>query len=319
MRGNGWSFVRVAVCLCATLAVLVAYGVQAASTGTSGTAESYYKALHGKISLKLAKGSDGGKPTVELAVAWICKKAGVPYQVKRSRTLGKDKVKARVEPINYTDVVAGRAIVAVASKAGLAMKIDDRGVYLFPKSTDTTAGSTTPTALTPAQRFQLGQTLHVEVNAVHGKDVDSKYWEYRDVQQEVQLEIKLTAHRTFKSLKVVPHLYARIQKESLHESKYRNDKRPRYGPNKDFVEVHTETILVAGLARMQPYTATTKAIMLAYEVEGWYRGGKRRTGEKYYGYVVDIYIGDQLIKSVASTTKLLELLNRNKMTGFPID
>jgi hypothetical protein len=302
--------------LFAALCLLAATAAPAAESPFK--AEAYRKALHGTISLRLTKADDGGNPTLELAVAWICKKADVPYQVKRSRELSGDKVKARISPINYTDVVAGRAVVALAAQAGLVLQIDDNGVYLAPKPQEAAADPAQPRTLSVAQRMQLGQTLQVEVKALHGKEIDRYYWRDKEIEQQVQLCVKLTPTRGFASLKVVPHLYARIQKHSLRWSPPEEDDRPRYGPNKDFVEIHKETIMVSDLARLQVREVKTKPVTTEYEIYDSYSSENRRYGEKYYGCVVDFYIGDQLIKSVASTAKLLELTGRDQRTGFPL-
>ena len=290
----------------------------AQATDSPFKAEDYRKALHGTISLKLTKAKDGGKPTLELAVAWVCKKAGVPYQVTRSRQLTNDKVKVRISPINCTDVVAGRAIVSLAGKAGLVMKIDDNGVYLVPKPEEAEGDSSPSAKLTLSQCMQLGRALQVEVKALHGKEIDRDYWRDKEIEQQVQLSIKITPTKAFGSLKVVAYMYARIQKHSRRSSKYEDDTRPRYGPNKDFVEFHKETITVSGLPRLQARELKTKAVTTEYELyDGWY-SEDRRYGEKYYGCVVDFYIGDQLIKSVASTRKMFELIGRDQRTGFPL-
>ena len=301
------------------LAVVCLMAVLAAHPAESPTkAQTYYTALHNKISLQLAKAKDGGAPSLELAVAWVCKKAEVPYQVKRSRELGGDKVKVRVAPINYTDVVAGQAIVALAANAGLVMMIDDNGVYLMPKPDEPGGDAPAPQRLSLNQRLALGRALQVEVTALRGTDIDRTYWRDKEIAQKTQLDIKLTATAAFKNLKVVPHMYAHIQKHSRGSSDDEDDDRPRYGPNKDFVEVHKETITVAELPRMAPRELRTKAVTTEYEVYDSWHSTNRRYGEKYYGYVVDFYIGDQLIKSVASATKLFELLDRDTRTGFPL-
>jgi hypothetical protein len=305
-----------ASCLFAVLCLFTAGLAPAAENPFK--AETYRQALHGTISLRLTKADDGGNPTLELAIAWICKKAEVPYQTKRSRELCGDKVKARISPINYTDVVAGRAILALATQGGLVPNIDDNGVYLTPKPEDSGSDSPPPQALTVGQRVQLGLALQVEVKALHGKEIDRYYWRDRDVAQMTQLIIKVTGTRDFESLKVVPHLYAHIQKDSLDSYRYKNDSRPRYGPNKDFVEIHTETIAISGLPRLQAREVKTEPVTTEYEIYDSYYRNDYRYGEKYYGCIVDFYIGDQLIKSVASTSKLFDLVGRDTRTGFPL-
>jgi hypothetical protein len=311
MRTHRASLLFAALCL---LAVQPASAAESPST----KADDYRNALHGTISLQLAKAEDGGNPTLELAIAWICKKVEVPYQVKRSRELCGDKVKARISPINYTDVVAGRAVLTLATQAGLVPKIDDNGVYLTLKQGEAGNEAPPPTTLTVTQRLQLGQTLQVEVKALQGKDVDRYYWGDKDVEQKVQLSLKITATQAFASLKIVPHLYAHIQRHSRDSSDADDDSRPRYGPNKDFVELLTETIMISGLPRMEPREVKTKAASTAYSQYDTWSGVDRRYGEKYYGCIVDFYVGDQLIKSVASTTKLFELTGRDTRTGFPL-
>jgi hypothetical protein len=292
--------------------------VAAAHPADSPTkAEGYYKALYNKISLQLTKEKDGGPPTLELAVAWVCKKAEVPYQVKRSRELAGDKVKMRVAPINYTDVVAGQAVVTLAAQAGLVMMVDNDGVYLMPKPDAPAGDPPGRQALSLNQRLQLGRLLQVEVAALHGKDIDHQYWREKEVDQQTQLRIKVTPTAAFDNIKVVAHVYARILRHSRDSSRYEDDDRPHYGPDKDFVEIFNETIEVSGLTRLQPREIKTKAASTSYEVyDRWY-STDRRYGEKYYGFVVDFYVGDQLIKSVTSAAKLYELLERDSRTGFP--
>jgi len=242
----------------------------------------------------------------------------VPYQVERSRLLGKDKVKVRVPPINCTDAVAGRVIVAVAAKGDLKLKIDDKGVYLEPKPEGTDDNPLAERRLSVNERMRFGHLVQLEIDALHGKDIDKRWWGDRDVEQQVQLEITVRGIQAFKGLKLVTYIYARIQRDSLRTDEYREDKRPRYGPNRDFVEIHKQTIPIPVLARMTPQAFNTDAVLLEYEVEDYYYSGKRRYGEKYYGYVVDVYLGNDLIKSVASSAKMHELIGRHKRTGFPI-
>ena len=305
----------VAVWLLAASMLLAARAGASTLPDTTGPADAYRKLLHTKISLTLTKSKDGGKPTVELAVAWMCKKAGVPYQVKRSRELGKDKVKTRIDPINAADFVAGKGIVAIAAKVDLVMKIDAEGVYLAPKPDEPTVER----KLTPAERLQLGTTLIVELKPLHGKEVDKEYWGDKDIEQHVQLRIGLKSSRAFTSLKVVAYVFAQIQRDSLRWSDPEDDKRPRYGPKKEFVQIHKETFVVSGLPAMQDRELKTKVVKTSYELDDWYYSNDRRYGEKYYGCVVDIYFGDQLIKSVATTRKLHDLLGRDQRTGFPAE
>ena len=313
MKAHGTKRLTVTVWLLAASMLLAACAAASTLPGTTGSTDAYRKLLRAKISLTLTKSKDGGKPTVELAAAWMCKKAGVPYQVKRSRELSKNKVKTRIEPINVADFVAGKGIVAVAAKVGLVMKIDAGGVYLAPKP----ERPTVERKLTPAERLQLGNTLLVELKALHGKDVDKRYWRDKDIEQHIQLKIGLRSTRAFGTLKVVAHIYARIQRDSLRRSDPEDDKRPRYGPKKDFVQVHKETLVISGLPAMQPRELKTKVIKTSYELDEWYYSKDRRYGEKYYGAVVDFYLGDQLIKSVATTRKLHDLIGRDQRTGFP--
>ncbi|MBN1919450.1 MAG: hypothetical protein JW889_16255 [Verrucomicrobia bacterium] len=307
---------RTRLLMAAVAGLLVLLGARAAETPTK--AQGYYKALFSKISLQLAKAKDGGTPTIELAVAWVCKKAEVPYQVKRSRELGGDKVTGRVPPINYTNVVAGQAIVALAAQGGLVMMIDEEGVYLMPQPDAPAAVPPATRALSLNERHQLGLALQVNVTAIHGKDIDREYWREKDVEQQTQLRIKLTSTVALRDLKIAPRIYARIQRHSRGSSTYDDDKRPRYGSNKDFVEILSETITVAELPRLQAREIKSKAASTEYEVYDRWHGANRRYGEKYYGYVVDIYIGNQLIKSVTSTVKLYEVLGRDPRTGFPL-
>jgi hypothetical protein len=291
--------------------------VAAPATESPFKEDAYRKALHATISLELTKASDGGKPTLELAVAWICKKAEVPYQTKRSRELCGDKVKVRISPINYTDVVAGRAIVALATQAGLVPKIDDDGVYLAPKPEAAEGEKPPPRQLTLPERIQLGATINVEVKVRQNNETQRGSWGDKTVEQAVRLEIQFRTSRSFSALQVVARVYGRIQKESLDWPQYDDEKRPRYGPDKEFIELHSETFDISGVPRMQLKELKTEPVSTAYLEDDWWYKQDYRYGERYYGYVVDFCVGEQVVKSIACPARLFELIGRDKQTGYP--
>jgi len=122
----------------------------------------------------------------------------------------------------------------------------------------------------------------------------------------------------FKDLKLVTRIYSRIQRNTLRDSDPDDDSRPRYGPKKDIVEIHKQTHTIPALPIMEAREFKTKTVKLEYERHRSHDGGRtRRYGERYFGFVVDVYVGDSMIKSVTSTPKLHELLGRDQFTGFP--
>jgi len=297
--------------LAAIACLLAASAPSAARAAQPGqdtdSAATYRKALHGRINLVLAKAEGGGNPTVELAAAAICKGVGIPYQLERSRTLTKGRTATHIPPVNWIDVVAGKALVAVAARADLAMRIDAKGVYLVPRPENT---GTTPRKLTTTQRLQVGAALNVVADVLRGKQISDEY--YGD--QYVQLSIELKTTRAFKNLKVVVHMYARIDRSYLRSSGYDDDERPRYGPRGEFVEIHKKTLVVAELTPAQAHELKTKVINTWHGPDGYY---PYRYSEKYYGYVVDFFVNDQMVKSVVAPRKLHELIGRDTHTGFP--
>jgi hypothetical protein len=295
----------VIVCLLAAAAPPAARATQPGRD--AGSAETYRKALHGRINLVLAKAQGRGNPTVELAAAAICKGVGIPYQLERSRTLTKGRTATRIPPVNWIDVVAGKALVTIASKAGLAMRIDGKGVYLVPRPEST---DTTPRKLTTTQRLQVGAALNVVAKVLRGKQISDKY--YAD--QYFQLTIELKTTRAFKDLKVVVQMYARIDRSYLRSSSYDDDKRPRYGPRGEFVEIHKATLAVAELPPAQARELRSKVINTWQGPGGYY---PYRYSEKYYGYVVDFFVNEQMVKSIVAPRKLHELIGRDQHTGFP--
>jgi len=42
-----------------------------------------------------------------------------------------------------------------------------------------------------------------------------------------------------------------------------------------------------------------------------------RSGTEYYGWIIDVYSGNNLIKVVASNSALFHQLGRDRNTGFP--
>lgn len=309
MKGSSLGAAACAFCLLVAVAAL--------AVESPFKEDAYRKALHGTFSLQLSKASDGGAPTLELAVAWICKKVEVPYQVKRSRELCGDKVKVRIAPINCTDVVAGRAIVALATKAGLIMQIDDNGVYLKPKPEAAEGDEPSPRQLTLAERIQLGATINAEVKVLQEKETDRGTVAGKVVGQGVQLDVQFRTARQFSELQVVAYVYARIQKESLDWDEYNDPDMPRYGANKEFIQLHTQTFDIAGLPRMELKELKTEPVGTAYIVGDYWLEKGSRYGARYHGYVVDFCVGGQVIKSVANPGTLHELIGRDKQTGYP--
>ena len=298
---------EVVVVLLGLLAVFVGPAASLAQGGASVPdiqAEAHRLKLYTKISLRLEASKESGESTIERAVKLICAKAGVPYQAERSRTLSKGKATASIGPLNYTNVVAGKAVVVVAGKAGLTMRIDDKGVYLVPKP-----------KLTVAQRTRLGTNLQVDASAIFASDTVGRY--SKETVQRVHVQITLKGMLAFKDLKLVTRIYSRIQRTTLRQLEPGDETRPRYGPKMDIVEVHKQTHALPALQAMEAREFKTKIVKSKYERHHYSGGQSHRHGEKYYGFVVDVYVGNEMIKSVTSTPTLHELLGRDTITGFP--
>ena len=291
-----------AFCFLSTLLAGVAHGAQKDTSSTAKAVDVYLKKLKSKVSIEISSDDDEGKLTVENAIELLCDKAGVPYQTELSRAFCGERLTAQIESGDYDKVVASETIAEVAAKVGVVMRIDDKGVYLFPR-------------LTAQQRLQIGMQFRLEATASVHRQTEGRSGN-RTIFQDVKVHVELMSTRSLKDIKVVIHLYASIQKNSFRSSKYDRDTRPRYGQQMEFVRIHEEEMPIAVLPRMEYRQVESELITTSYKTQAA-RPTYKRYGERYYGYVVDVYLADQMIKSVASLKKLHQLLERDERTGFP--
>ena len=300
------------VLCCLVGAPVAALGADSATTApgdasaSTPTTQDYYNALLRKVTLQIAAGPDGAQPTVESAIAQICRQAGVPYQAEVSRTLVGDRLAVPVPPADLKDVVAADAIRALCAKAGLEPQLDAKGVYVAVK-VDRPPARTGGRELTPLERAQLGAGLNVSVKTLLDSEVQKEdendpnapSWtgstpSGKETRQSIKLEVSLISTKALKNVRVEAHVYA-----TKHG----------YGGDTNPSRARKQTVTVGSLAPGQARTVKPPGVVLTYTEQTYHRLGglrvTRRFGEKYYGWVIEVYTGNTLIKSVASSQGLL--------------
>ena len=98
-------------------------------SGKSDVVNQYRQALNKEVTV-VAKGSDGGRLSVQYAVIAICEAAGVPYQFKKSHEFAGNGPRKFISPRVISKIPAREAITNILDPLDMHYRVDANGLFL---------------------------------------------------------------------------------------------------------------------------------------------------------------------------------------------
>lgn len=102
-------------------------GVRTTQADTQGDMEARLKST---IAVSVDKSPNGDRLSVQYAVIGICEAAKIPYQWERSAKEADPERRRYIEPLHLGNVTAEKALKELLAPAGLAYRVDEKGLYL---------------------------------------------------------------------------------------------------------------------------------------------------------------------------------------------